>query len=380
MKRIINFCLLFVTIFFFSCEKQEIKEVSNVQSSVNEQTPDVYVKNGILCFKNPNSIEALKQELSGKEYDELALWEDKLGFKSLERANADIMDAMMCRAESFVASGLTQEDVIKKFDSGEIQEVPDELQQKMDELKLVYKKDQNGLRSIDYSFNIPFSNRFVNESYQVVIGDTLYKYFEDKIEMYPGFSNLNSGSKVNPIIVTFSVIKSDPMLKDVILATQWATLCFDETGGDGYDHKLTASFRIYREIYQQSGCATNCVKTRAFAYIFYQGYWHNWFGWHAGTYLVDGNVGFDVMYNNNGTIDYDLGKSYNIYHEGVSPIEVYSTPVWNNPDYPWVAIGNVDCGMVDMYFDIDACIFNQYNGTDGSQKTYGYSDMVYLYN
>jgi|WetSurMetagenome_2_1015567.scaffolds.fasta_scaffold140017_1 hypothetical protein len=380
MKRIFELCLIFAALFLFSCSKQELKDSNSAGIIINEDTPDVCVKSGILCFKNQSSIEALKQELNGKEYDGLAIWEESIGFNSIEKASSDIMDALTCRAESFVAGGLTKEEVIRKLNCGEIQEVPDEIQQKMDELKLVYKKDKNGSRYIDYSFLAPFCNRFLNEKYEVVVADTLYKYFKDKTEIYAGFSKLKFGTKVEPIIAVYSSVKSDPMLKDVPLATRVATLCFDETGGDGYDHMLTANFSIYREIYQQSGCQTNCVKTQAFAYIYYQGYWHNWFGWHAGTYLVDGNVSFDVWYNENGTIHYEQRQTPSFYHESNSPIKVYYTPVWDNPNYPWIAIGNVDCGMVDMYFDIDACIFNQYNGTDGSVKSYGYQPMSYLVN
>jgi hypothetical protein len=105
------------------------------------------------------------------------------------------MDAIFCRAEQLVSGGLSQEDVIRKFDSGEIQEVPDELQQKMDELKLVYQKDKDGLRFIDYSFIVPFEARFLNEKFEVVIADTLYRYCSNYIDMLATISELTNSHK-----------------------------------------------------------------------------------------------------------------------------------------------------------------------------------------
>jgi hypothetical protein len=378
MKRKINFCLLFVAIFFFSCEKQVIKEVPDVLSSVNEQTPAVFVKNGILCFKNQNSVEALKQELSGKEYDELALWEESIGFSSIERASSEIMDAMMCRAESFVASGLTQDEVIKKFDSGEIQEVPDELQQKMDELKLDYKKDKNGMRYIDYSFFVPFDTRFLNEKFEVVIADTLYRYSSDFIDMFPEFSK---GNFTNPIRVSRIFVKEDSSLKSLDYTTS-AQLCFDDKANltTNPKRRLTTKFVIERRIYQRQGCVDNCIYSYSTAYLKYQGYWRNWFGWVAGDYVLYYNGSFSVMINNNGNVSTSNIPIYQT-NASSSPIQLYQTADIPNPGVYWVAFGNVDCFYMTIGGDFN-CSFNIIPGHDnnGTLAGDGYSNYYYLYN
>jgi len=379
MRRIINFCLLFVAIFFFSCEKQEIKEVSNAKSLVTEQTPDIFVKNGILCFKNQNSVEALKQELSGKEHDELALWEDNLGFNSIERASSEIMDAMMCRAESFVASGLTQDEVIKKFDSGEIQEVTDELQQRMDELKLVYKKDTDGLRYIDYSFVVPFEGRFLNEKFQVVIADTLYQYSSDFIDVFPVFSK---GDFSNPIRITRSFAKDENTLKSLDIKNS-AQLCWDDQKNDATSphRRLTTQFVVERRIYQMQACVVDCIHSYTTVYINYQGYWANWFGWVKGDYYLTYNGSFGVIINNNGTIEPNTIPIYQTTAYS-SPVTLHTTADAVNSTIPYVAVGNVNCFFMTIGFGNFNCSFNiMPNGlNNGTIKAEGYSSYYYLYN
>lgn len=377
MRKLLNVSLLLTVLFLAACEKQETESLISNEKTTTIAVDGVTVKDGILCFKDESSIAALKEVLKGKEYDDLAVWEESISFKSIERASSEVMDGIFCRAEQLVASGLTQKEVLQKFDNGEIQEVTDDAQQKIAELKLVYKKDKNNLRYMDYSFTSPFANRFLNEKYEVVVADTLYRYSSDKIEIYPAFSKGGMNDEAGKIVAYRSKIKSDQMLKDVTLGNHSAQLCYDKVIVG--DHKLSVNFTIERVIYQKSGCTTNCTRTKAYAYINYQGYYYSWFSWHEGTYIVDGAVAFDVQFGHaDGTTEF-VGRMTPSYNVSTSPIVVYSVDDLINSDYPWIGIGNVDCGIVSMGTNI-SCVFNQNQGLYGENEQDGYLPIHQLLN
>lgn len=378
MKIIVNVSVFLTILFFLSCQKQVLESDMPATGNSKLNLKGVSVQKGILCFNDESSIEALKEALKGKDYDGLALWEESIDFNSIERASSDIMDAMMCRAESFVVSGLTQEEVLKKFDSGEIQEVPDELQQKMDKLKLVYQKDKDGLRYIDYSFIVPFEARFLNEKFQVVIADTLYQYGSDFIDVFPEFSK---GKFSNPIRITRSFAKEESSLKSLDL-TNSAQLCFDDQKNDATTphRRLKTQFVVERRIYQQQGCVVDCIHSYTSVNIYYQGYWANWFGWVAGVYNLTYNGSFSVKINTNGTITTNTIPIYQAVASD-SPILLYQTDDNINSNVPWVAIGVVNCFYMTIGGNFN-CSFNIMPGgpNNGSIKAEGYSNYYYLYN
>jgi hypothetical protein len=379
MKIIVNVCVFLTILFLFSCQKQVLE--SDLLATGNSQLnlKGVTVQNGILCFKDESSVKAIENELSGKDYNDLAKWEESIGFNSIERASSDIMDAIFCRAEQLVAGGLSQEEVIRKFDSGEIQEVPDELQQKMDELKLVYQKDKDGLRFIDYSFIVPFEARFLNEKFQVVIADTLYQYGSDFIDVFPEFSK---GKFSNPIRITRSFAKEESSLKSLDLTTS-AQLCFDDQKNDATTphRRLKTQFVVERRIYQQQGCVVDCIHSYTSVNIYYQGYWANWLGWVAGDYNLTYNGSFSVKINTNGTITTNPIPIYQTTAYS-SPVLLYQTADNINSNIPWVAIGNVNCFYMTIGFGGFNCSFNIMPGgpNNGSIKAEGYSGYYYLYN
>jgi len=376
MKKYYLFYFSLILTFLISCNNEELNSIENQQQ--NLIVPEVSVVNGILCFKNEASIEVVKNEIQGRDYEGLASWEDNLGFKSIERSSSEITDAILCRVEQYIAKGLTEQELLQKFDSGEIEEVPFDIQQQIENLKLEYRKLDDGMRKLDYSFMSPVPNRFLNENYEIVIADTLYRYSADKVEVFPGFENLKSISGKAPIIGYRSVIKDDPFLKDVTLRNKVSQLCFDEAKDS--DHKLEAQFKVERIIYQKSSCASGCVKTQAFAKIYYQGYYKQYFMWHAGVYNVDGAVGFDVQYyDNQSSTTTVVGRQTPSYNTQTSPIVLYSSPVLENAYITWFAIGNVDCMNVNMGQGVE-CVCNQQLGTLGLDRKHGYSPLCYLMN
>jgi uncharacterized small protein (DUF1192 family) len=360
----------------FACENETEFEEEIVASDF---VSEVEVVNGVLCFDSRSSIDELQKSIGSQTFDELSVWEDEIGFNSIEKRSAELMDEIECRADQFVSNGYTQQEVLAKYDSGELEELTSDIQAEIERLKLDYTKDENGIRLMRNPLRTQYSLRFMNENYEIVIADTLYQYSEDKIEMYPNFSEKLSGITVDPILIQRSIIKSDKTLKSLD-QTSSKQLCYDtEVEGDG-SHKLEASFVVERRIYQEPYCTSDCVKTTASANIYYQGYWHNWFGWHAGTYNVTVTGTFDSQYyTETGGYSPTINNVIGLYSQTSSPVKMLETDVVINADYRWFRFGNVDCFWVAMGGDW-GCSFLQQNGTDGSEEEYGFSSSVWLWN
>lgn len=382
MKHFSFLLLIIALIGLISCESERKELEPNLTPLTTENiAPDLKVVDGVLCFKNDESVEIIKNQIKGSNETELTLWEEKIGFKSIESVRKEIEDAIFCRAEEFVAGGLSHEEVLNKYDTKELEEVPLNLEERIKNLGLIYEKDENGLRLLRYSSLIPFITRFLNEKYEVVISDTLYRYFPDRIEIYPNFGTFDKETALPEMIARRSIIKDDPLLKDVPVTTKSAQLCFDIFEDyENTDHKLSAQFRVERYIYQKSNCPDDCIKTKAYAKIYFQSQYHNWLGWHTGTYYGYGASSFDVKYYNNVTQTTTIvGGLTPSYSQEFSPIQLYYSGEMSNEAITWIAIGNVDCTNVDIGFDTE-CVWAQAYGTDGSQPRYGYSANSYLMN
>lgn len=361
---------------FYSCdEEQVIDDPVNITSSEH----GCYVNEGVLCFKNEESIEDLSQELAGLDYSELAAWEQNIGFVSIERASSEIMEKVVCRAEGFVASGMAKDEVLQKFDSGEIEELIPEVENEIAELNLDYKIDDNGLRYIDYKFNLPFNCRFLNKNYTVVVADTLYKYFEDRIELYPNCNSEKDMGSINPIIAYKSID-----LEKSIPVTYNEKLCFDADRDD--DHRLECKLYAERYIFQKVGCASNCVHTRAKLYLWYQGYYHGWFNWKKGNYSITYNGAFTVEFNRQDSVyeqRIEIEGTENEFNS--SPGILYRIPndvngLDSEPSsyYSEIGFGDIDCFVMTLNSNVE-CYFNQANGLYGADYEHGYKPIYYLY-
>ena len=359
---------------FFACENNTEFEEEIVNS---EFVSDVEVVNGVLCFDSRSSIEELSKSIGSKSFYELSIWEDEIGFNSIEKRSAELMDEIACRADQFVADGYTQQEVLAKYDSGELEELTPGIQADIERLKLDYSKDENGIRLMRNPLRTQYSLRFLNENYEIVIADTLYQFSENEIKIFPYFSAIVKGEKVEPIIARIFKEETELNLKDSRLSTDDNTLCHDFY--EDSDHRLEASFVASRIIYQKTGCTSNCIRTDVYAYIYYQGYYRGWFNWRAGNYNVDAWCGFDVSYNNNGVEYGPYAQDESRYSQTSSPIQLYV--LWNldNSEYPWIAIGNVDCGGVDMGGPIE-CMWNQSSGCWGVDNGDGYCPMYQMGN
>ena len=70
---------------FYSCNKDEININEDSALITNESSVEkqVYVKSGVLCFSDKEAILNIEQELNGLNDDQLADWENKMGFQHL---------------------------------------------------------------------------------------------------------------------------------------------------------------------------------------------------------------------------------------------------------------------------------------------------------
>jgi hypothetical protein len=365
---------------FFSCENEN----TELGNSEIETISELYsVRDGILCFKDEQSLEKTIQVLGLKNYSELTAWEESHNFMSIERASIEIMDAICCRADEFVAGGISQDEVLDKFNKGEIQELLPDIEHRLNKLQLNYNKDENGIRYINYKFNVPVSYRILNEDYAVIIGDTLYKYYDNRMELYPNYSK---NKNIEPIIGYKSRIGNSVHMEKSVPSTISKRLCFDDKndGTSPGDHRLTVDLYAERYIFQKPGCTSNCVWTKAKIYLQYQGYYRGWFSWRTGDYGINFNGAFDVEYERLG-----VSSSFRV--------EIPTTTILSSPSnlyritfningledepssyYPYIAFGNVDC----FYMTLGAlpCAFNQANGTNGTTAGAGYLPMYYMYN
>jgi hypothetical protein len=93
MKKLFFF-ISFAILFFNSCQKETVFEMSANKESNNIQTIEVKVVNGVLTFTDGNAFSKMSEVLSNMNETELFEWEKSIGFKSYKRAFTEFNDKL----------------------------------------------------------------------------------------------------------------------------------------------------------------------------------------------------------------------------------------------------------------------------------------------
>ncbi len=93
MKKLFFF-ISFAILFFNSCQKETVFEMSANKESDNIQTIEVKVVNGVLTFTDGNAFSKMSEVLSNMNETELFEWEKSIGFKSYKRAFTEFNDKL----------------------------------------------------------------------------------------------------------------------------------------------------------------------------------------------------------------------------------------------------------------------------------------------
>jgi hypothetical protein len=370
MKKSILLLIAILPLFFFSCEKQEVE---------NSVIPDVRSEDGILIFKDRESVENVLHEINYLKPTQLLEWEEKMNFKSIEQSYYDVSNEIVCNLSQYKDRGMTEKEILYKIETNEIHILTDEIRNKIEMLKFEFKKDEKGIFCLKYKYSVPFQYRFLNKKYSVVINDTLFHYLHDRIEISPNYSENKNIENSIPIIAREAVGRTN--LKS-IPHTQETQLCWDTRVKS--THKTEAAFRIKRYIYYNDdpNCLSDCVWSTTKVYVDFQGYWlFMGYIWMPGNYYFDISGAYDYQFK------YDTWVSslqpQSVSEEGLlsSPFIAYET--WErNSDYPWKGFGNVDCFTIKLSNDNDSDLYCHFNLADTycADGGCGYSGIYKLFN
>ncbi len=171
MKKLL--LIVAIALIVFSCEKETTKPLAQ-----KDDVPEVYVKEGVLVFKNWDALFNTLESLENKDADYLDKWESNLGFKSLRNVydcfNIE-QELMTKELEKLYAENkelITEELVEEKYNS---------LLETYENSVLLVESEKENIKYYDMNLYHDMYAPIVNEYGIVSVQGKIYRYTRDDV-------------------------------------------------------------------------------------------------------------------------------------------------------------------------------------------------------
>lgn len=331
---IIKVAIIFATVIsLFSCAKEEqIAPISqSADIELKSKKTDIFLKNGILVFKNKKVFDTTLYKLQRSSAYEFQAFENEYGIKTAFTFFNELVSEDTIMYNTFRKDKNTK-DILESMNKGNL---PKHSSKVYDAIKSKFVKEvikENELPTIEMNTSLPCLSMVSNIDGIYAIGDTITQFKNGTLKMITN-GDFEKAKKLDD----FKVNSEDgTVIVSIQNTTKSTQKAFSNLNGAG-THKLEITLIVSRTSWESNGQ----VYQRELVYVntvcsWWGGYPYPY--WHAATYPVtsSGNYSYEftksgIWYNNTWYKDYTGNSGIDIIlYDGTQPYPLYGFLYFHN--------------------------------------------------